>query len=257
MINVKRLAIAKIFEEHTITKPILLPFTEKEMKELIFDCYIDQEGNRYYAFNNILFEYCYIIDYSNVNFENVNLKGKELSNAHGIKFNPQLIYKKDLSGATLSENIEVIGNSNVNQIDLFEGVHIKDTDFNGCKNVIINPQTVFDKEFSGTSLKGVRINGRFDGVSLWRTNFTGSIGAKLDPKTVKHIDYCTSTDAILLDLPEDRGGYGATNYQELLTKRDKYKEEIEELIKDQLPPKKEEPSLPVEQPKQKRKWFNN
>ncbi len=255
MINLKRLAIRQVLESSDITKPILFPFTEEEMKELLFDSGKDNEGNQFYSFNNILYAERSKIDFSNVSFEGVFLRGIDLSKTYGIKFNPQLIYNKDLSGTKLNENIEIIGNERMNQIDLFEGVCIKGTEFNGCKNVIINPQTIAEKEFSDASLKGVRFNGSFDGVKLWKTNFSGSIGAQIDPKTVRHLDYCVSTDAILLDLPAERGGYGAKNYNELLKKRDEYKEAFKELILDQLPPKKEEPKEVIEQPKQKRKWF--
>jgi len=255
MVNVKRIAIAQLFDEINPTKPILFPFSEEEMKRLIFDYAIDQEGNKYYAFNAILYSHRHIIDFSNVNFENVSFKGRDLSRTYGIKFNPQLIYKKDLEGTKLNENIEVIGNDNVNQIDLFKGVRIIKTEFNGCKNVVINPQTIDNKDLSGTTLKGVRFNGPFHYVSLWMTNFTGSSGAEIDPKTVKFLEHCISTDTKLLDLPKKRGEYGATNYQELLAKKEKYKDEIQELIKDQLPPQKvEEPTI-SEQSKQKRKWL--
>ena len=37
MINVKRFAIKQVLEQVNIEKPILLPYTSKEMKELLFD----------------------------------------------------------------------------------------------------------------------------------------------------------------------------------------------------------------------------
>ena len=71
MINVKRLAIKKVLEQVNIEKPILLPYTPEEMKELIFDFKKDETGTGYYAFNRILFDVKNKIDYSNVVFDNV------------------------------------------------------------------------------------------------------------------------------------------------------------------------------------------
>ena len=255
MINVKRYAIKQVLEQSIIDKPILLPYTQEEMKELIFDFKKDDSGNEYYVFNNILYNVKSVIDFSNVNFDNVFLAGKDLSRTHGIKFNPQKIYKKSLKNTKLGPNVEVIGNDKVNQIDLFEGVTVDHTEFNGCKNVIINPQTIYEKDLQHTSLEGVTFNGSFDGVSIWYTSFSKSRGAKLDPKTIRNFEHASSySDATLLDLPEERGGYGAINYNDLTKKREEYSEKLRELIKDQLPPPKiEEPK--TEPPKQKRKWF--
>lgn len=258
MINVKRIAIGEILSSINITTPILFPYSEEEMKQLIFDEKKDDSGNTFYVFNSILEQYKTKINFSNVNFDDVNLIGKDLSRTVGIKFNPQKIYKKNLKETRLGPNVEVIGNDKVNQIDLFEGVCIDHTSFNNCQNVIINPQTVAGKDFSHTKLAGVRINGSFDDVSVWHTDFEGSIGAKIDPKKVRHFDYITSAkDAILLDLPEERGGHNAKNYNDLVNQKEKYKNQLTELIKDQLPPppQPKEETVPITPPKQKRKWF--
>lgn len=253
MINLKRLAIKAVLEEVTTDKPILLPYSEEEMKELLFDLKEDENGNKYYIFNNILFYSKSVIDFSNVNFDDVSLIDRDLSRTHGIKFNPQKIYKKSLKSTKLSKDTEIIGNDRVNQIDLFEDVCLIRTEFNGCKNAVVNPQTIFNKDLSNATLEGVTFNGSFDGVSIWYTSFTGSKGAKLDPKTILNFEHANSyIDTILLDLPEDKGGYSATNYSELKKKKEEYSEQVKELIKDQLPPPKPEP-IP-EPTKQKRRW---
>ena len=256
MINVKRFAIKQVLEQVSLDKPILLPYTSEEMRELIFDLKKDEAGIEYYVFNEILFNIKTKIDYSNVSFDNVSFIGLDLSRVHGIKFNPQKIYKKSLKNTKLGENIEVIGNDKVNQIDLFEGVTLSHTEFRGCKNVVINPQTIFEKDLQHTTLEAVTFNGPFDGTSVWYTNFSKSRGAKLDPKTVRHFEYAASwIDVTLLDLPQDSGGYSALNYNELTKAKDDFSEQFRELIKDQLPPPKIEEQTPVEQPKQKKKWF--
>ena len=79
MINVKRYAIKQVLEQSIIDKPILLPYTQEEMKELIFDFKKDDSGNEYYVFNNILYNVKSVIDFSNVNFDNVFLVGKDLN----------------------------------------------------------------------------------------------------------------------------------------------------------------------------------
>ena len=256
MINVKRFAIKQVLEQVNIEKPILLPYTSKEMKELLFDLKKDESGTEYYSFNSILSNLKGKIDFSNVDFDNVSLIGIDLSRTYGVKFNPQKIYKKSLKNTKLGENVEVIGNDKVNQIDLFEGVILNHTEFRGCKNVVIDPQTIFEKDLQYTTLEGVTFNGSFDGVSVWNTNFAKSRGAKLDPKRIRHFEYATSwIDVTLLDLPEDRGGFSSLNYDELTKEKDRFSEQLKELIKDQLPPPKIEEPKPIEIPKQKKKWF--
>lgn len=255
MINLKRLAIKEILENAIIEKPILLPFNEEEMKELIFDIEKDDQGNIFYVFNSILYTVKTKIDYSNVNFEGVSFENIDLKMTYGIKFNPQKIYKKSLKGTKLSKDSKVIGNEKINQVDLFEGVCIEYTEFNGCQNVIIIPQTVYNKDFSYTKLEGVKINGSFDGVSIWNTSFKDSSGAKLDPKTTKNFEYAVSYEnTTLLDLPSSRGGHSSINYNELISQKKEYAQQIKELIADQLPLHKPEPPAVVDT-KQKRKRF--
>lgn len=85
-----------------------------------------------------------------------------------------------------------------NKIDFsdvpFDDVKVSSKDFTGTKGVKINPQTIYQKDLSGTILNGVEIIGQnsinkvdiFEGVSLAHTNFKGSSGAHMNPQTIKN-----------------------------------------------------------------------
>ena len=240
MINVKRIAIKEIINGlHNEDIHVLLPYPQEELIELIFDQKKDENGSIYYEFNSIIYSIISKIDFSNVPFDNVKLAGYSLSGCHGIKFNPQTIYQKDLTNTSLSETTEVIGNNEQNQKDLFEGVKIIQTHFNGCQNVIINPQTIYNKNFTYTTLKGVNFNGfSFDGASLWQTSFEGSVGAKINPNTVKDIIYASSLKGVTLAdlIPGNYSAlYTADNYDDLIDTKNKYKQLFMSSIQTQIP----------------------
>ena len=266
MITVKRKAICNVLRNVEVEKPIKLPYTTKEIVELVFDTKEDDDGTKYFVFNQIIFKILSKIDCTNIPMENVVLAHLNLSNVRTLKFNPQHIYQKDLSQTQLNDGIEIIGNDNVNQKDLFQGVKINGTHFNGCKNVKINPQTIFEKELSKTSLQGVDFTGySFDGCTLWETDFKGAVGAKINPNKVRNFDYVKSLESVeLTDLPEEDRNYhtmACSNYQELQNKMVSLQMLFKELIKEQLPEEKEEiketPEKQPEPPKQKKKWFGN
>ena len=266
MITVKRKAIRNVLQNIEPTKPIKLPYPKEEIIELIFDEKREETGGKYLVFNPIMFDVLGKIDCSDIPIENVILSRINLSSVHTLRFNPQYIYNKDLSNTTLNEDIQIIGNEDANQKDLFQGVKITGTNFNGCKNVKINPQTIPEKDFSNTTLKGVNFTGNsFDGCTLWETDFKGAIGARINPNKVKNFDYVKSLECVeLLDLPEEDRNYhtmACSNYQELQDKMVSLQMLFKELIKDQLPEEKEEiketPEKQPEPPKQKKKWFGN
>ena len=263
MLTTKRKAIVEVLKDIDIDKPILLPYSEEEIKELFFEKTIDQEGQSYYLLNGIMKTVYNKIDFSNIPFDNVWVSSCDFSEAYGLKINPQKVYKKDLNGIILSENARIIGNETINQKDLFEGVTIKSAKFNGCQNVRINPQTIYEKSLYETSLKGVDFTGfTFDGVDITYANFYGSTGAVFDPNKVRGcISARSLANVTLTDLPErmhyNNSYLNGSNYPELIKELKKMQSDFYSLIEDQLPPKKEEQTLEVVEPqKAKRKWFN-
>ena len=67
----------------------------------------------------------------------------------------------------------------------FDGINVMGVDFTGSKGVVIDPQTVHDKDLRNTKLAGVEIKGSFDGVCVYSTDFTGSKGGVLNPQKVE------------------------------------------------------------------------
>jgi len=263
MINVKRLAICRALNTIYKEKPILLPYPQEELIELIFDQKKDENGSIYYEFNSTIYSIISKIDFSNVPFDNVKLAGYDLSRSYGIKFNPQTIYDKDLRGTFLCTQVEVIGNNEQNQKDLFEGVKIEGTKFKDCQNVIINPQTVFFKNFAHTALQGVDFSGfSFDGADVYLASFAGSKGAKINPNTVKHIERANSLkDVELTDIVENHYMNTifstANNYNSLNEAIEEYSKQFIELVCNQLPKEKSnlEPQIESTAENTKRKLF--
>lgn len=88
---------------------------------------------------------------------------------------------------TLADVLKYIDFSNIS----FAGFKAAGVNFTGYHNVTINPQTIAYKDLSNSVLKGVKFASRtyaediFKDVLLVNTNFTGSVGARIIPETVK------------------------------------------------------------------------
>ena len=68
----------------------------------------------------------------------------------------------------------------------FDGICVEYIDFTKSKGAVIDPQTVWNKDLTGTKLADVKIEGSFDGVYVYGADFTGSDGAVIDPQKVKY-----------------------------------------------------------------------
>ena len=90
---------------------------------------------------------------------------------------------------TLADVLKYIDFSNIS----FAGFKAAGVNFTGYHNVTINPQTIAYKDLSNSVLKGVKFASRtytediFKDVLLVNTNFTGSVGARIIPETVKNL----------------------------------------------------------------------
>ena len=72
----------------------------------------------------------------------------------------------------------------------FTGINFDDFrcvnfNFKGLYGVEINPKKVYNCNFHGAILSGVKFIDNFNDVYIDKTNFTGSIGAKIDPNFLK------------------------------------------------------------------------
>ena len=66
----------------------------------------------------------------------------------------------------------------------FDNVYVREVDFSDYVGVKLNPQTIANQDLRYSTLSGVKIIGRFDGVDIACTNFKGSNGAVINPQTV-------------------------------------------------------------------------
>lgn len=138
------------------------------------------------------------VDIRYANFENA--KGK-------ICINPQLVKDKKLNGVSL-KNIYLIGDMNENTKEFktanFDGCEICQTNFEGHKgNVIINPQTIFDKDLMFCDFSGVVFSGSFDGTDIYGASFKDSVNAQIDISKLKSSDvsFTDLTDAQIIQAP--------------------------------------------------------
>lgn len=69
----------------------------------------------------------------------------------------------------------------------FDNFDAKGYDFTGLHLVNLNPQKVYNKNFENSILSGVCFTDSFDGCKIGETDFTGSIGAKIDPDKIYYI----------------------------------------------------------------------
>ena len=90
---------------------------------------------------------------------------------------------------TLADVLKYIDFSSIS----FAGFKAAGVNFTGYHNVTINPQTIAYKDLSNSVLKGVKFASRtytediFKDALLVNTNFTGSVGARIIPETVRHL----------------------------------------------------------------------
>lgn len=90
---------------------------------------------------------------------------------------------------TLANVLKYIDFSNIS----FFGFKAAGVNLTGYHNITINPQTIAYKDLSNSVLNGVKFASRgynkdlFEDVLLINTNFTGSVGARIIPETVRHL----------------------------------------------------------------------
>ncbi len=130
------------------------------------------------------------IDFSNISFDNVDIRGMDFTELKGVKINPQTVYAQNLSRCKFS-GVEFIGP--------FDGIYLYETDFTGSKGAKINPQRVFEKDLSYCIFSGVEFIGPFDGATLLYADFTGSKGAIVDRKKVSYANSSILTNVEIID----------------------------------------------------------
>ena len=136
------------------------------------------------------------IDFSNVSFDNVCIRGLNFTGYIGVKIDPQKVYKQDLRGCTFS---------GVEFVDSFDYTYMYDTNFAGSKGVKIDPQRVYNKDLRGCTFFGVKFIGPFDGAKISRANFTGSKGALISPQKIYYRDFRFCVLSGVIFIPEDYG----------------------------------------------------
>lgn len=198
-----RRTLLEIIDEFEVNEPILLPYSNEELKEIIFDKKIEDCRREYYVIAKELRKIIHKINFSNISFDNVNIEKLDLSNIKGVKINPQTVYKKSLAHANLTYAQFISNEIDVDSCDLFKGVDIRGTRFGNNNKIIINPQIILGKDLTKTKLAGIDFTDTsFDGVIIVGTDFTGTTGVKINPQTVKNKQL---TDAVLCNV--DFTGY--------------------------------------------------
>lgn len=168
--EVRNILISELEKYHG--EPILLPLDSHILKQLIFDTVLPSKCKEFSSsLKNVLNK----IDFSNVSFENVYLRLCNFQGLKGVRINPQVVYRKDLSRCNFN-GVTFIGS--------FDDVICTDSNFNGSIGAVINPQKLFLNNLRNTKLVGVKFIGKFDGVIIENADFTGSIDAIINLKLV-------------------------------------------------------------------------
>lgn len=120
------------------------------------------------------------LDFVGINIRGANFTGaKERYEPYiGINFN--CVKDRDITDCVL-KGVQAVGRP-------LEGVKIRCTDFAGSKDVLINPQDIYNKDMKYTKLSCVEFIGPFDGVTIKGANFAGSNGAVINPSMVGNSD---------------------------------------------------------------------
>lgn len=182
-----RKSIIEVLEEVDIKETIKLPYSKNELKGIIFDKKIDDNRNEYYVIAREIIKVISQINLINVSFDDVRVENVDFSKMHGVKINPQKVYKKNLEGADLTGVKFISDKKKSSEIDLFQGVSIRGAKFGKNQKIKINPQTIYQKDLTKTKLNGIDFTDcSFDEVILTGTDFTGTKGVKINPQTVKY-----------------------------------------------------------------------
>lgn len=83
------------------------------------------------------------IDYSNVDFENVYVKGYDFTGMKHVHINPQKVFNKDLRD-TILDGVNITGE--------FDDAYITRANFTNSKDALINPQKIYDRDLRGAIL---------------------------------------------------------------------------------------------------------
>lgn len=142
----------------------------KEMIEkLLFNTFSETPNYRYIEKQVFEFLRSRNCDMSGINFNNVAIDGLNFAGFIGVKINPEGRYL---------DNCRFMG---VEFIGSFKDASIRNVDFTGSKNAVINVQEIEHKSIVGSKMTDATFVGSFDGGDIYHTDFTGSKGAKINP----------------------------------------------------------------------------
>ena len=107
----------------------------------------------------------YRLDYSNVDFDNANIRGINFTGMYNVHINPQTIFNKDMRGTVLFGTY-IIGR--------FDDVYITHADFRGSEGVLIDPQTIYDRDLRCANLADAIVVDDFHDIKTEGMNKEGA-----------------------------------------------------------------------------------
>ena len=82
----------------------------------------------------------------------------------------------------------------------FDNFNACNYDFSGLYGVKLNPQTIYKKDLCFSKLKGVEIIGPLDDCEMYKTDFTGSVGATMSyNQYIEYVQNNNLTDVEIKD----------------------------------------------------------
>ena len=151
------------------------------VENLIFE--IDKLGGK--TFSKEIKKVISKIDFTGIDFENFSCNYYDFTNTRGIEIDPQKVHDKSIYGAKFT-NVTFIGD--------FKYIDIIKVNFTGSKNAVIDLSTS-SRNLHQNIFCDVKFIGELKG-SIYESDFTGSIGAKIDPQKIdnKYLANCKFKD---------------------------------------------------------------
>lgn len=164
-----KILLEKIEEELIKGYTINELLSNEDIERILF--YYRSTSKKYKYVEKQVFEYLKTkkCDMSGISFHNVEIAGLDFDGLIGVKINPE---------GRILDNCKFNG---VEFTGSFKDSSVRNVDFTGSTNAVINVSEVKHRSIAESKMSGVKFIGSFDYADVWYTDFKDSEGAKIDP----------------------------------------------------------------------------
>ena len=155
-----KLLLEKLDEECEKGYSINEILSNEDIDKMLF--YHRSTSRNYRYVEMLVFEYLKLkkCDMSGISFDNVEIAGLNFEGLIGVKINPE---GRDLDNCKF-KGVEFTGS--------FKDSSVRNVDFTGSRNAVMNVQEVEHRSIAESKMAGVKFTGSFDYADVWYTDFT-------------------------------------------------------------------------------------